>query len=113
MPRLFAAFATRGSTYRVLFELALKTGMRQGELLALTWGDVDLVHSVIHVRRTYTDGNLGSPKNHEKREVFVTEDVVDLLGSWWGECGKPSDEKLVLPGDTKTGYMNPQVILRR
>jgi integrase len=113
LPALFAALGTRGSTSRVLFELALKTGMRQGELLALTWGDVDLVHSVIHVRRTYTDGNLGSPKNHEKREVFVTEDVVDLLGSWWGECGKPADEKLVLPGDTKTGYMNPQVILRR
>ena len=53
----------------MLFELALKTGMRQGELLALTWGDVDLVHSVIHVRRTYTDVNLGSPKSHEKREV--------------------------------------------
>ena len=87
--------------------------MRQGELLALTWGDVDLVHSVIHVRRTYTDGNLGSPKNHEKREVFVTEEIVDMLGSWWGECGKPTDEKLVLPGETTTGYLSPQVILRR
>jgi integrase len=96
----------------VLFEVALKTGMRQGELLALTWRDVDLVYSVIHVRRTFTDYNLGSPKNHEKREVFVTEDVVTMLGAWWGECGKPSDEKLVLPGATKTGYLNPQVILR-
>ena len=48
-----------------------------------TWGD-DSVHSVIHVRRTYTDGTLGSPKNHEKREMFVTEEIVDLLGSWWG-----------------------------
>ena len=68
----------------MLFELALKTGMRQGELLGLTWGDVDLVHSVIHVRRTYTDGNLGTPKNHEKREVFVPDEVVELLGAWWG-----------------------------
>ncbi len=47
------------------------------------------------------------------REVFVTEDVVALLGSWWGECGKPADEKLVLPGETTTGYLSPQVILRR
>jgi integrase len=113
LPTLFAALRDRGATYRVLLELALKTGMRQGELLALTWGDVDLVHSVIHVRRTYTDGNLGSPKNHEKREVFVTEEIVDLLGTWWGECGKPSDDKLVLAGETKSGYLNPQVILRR
>jgi integrase len=113
LPVLFERLRERGETYRVLFELALKTGTRQGELLALTWGDIDLVHSVIHVRRTYTDGNLGSPKNHEKREVFVTEDVVEMLGSWWGDCGKPADNKLVLPGETKTGYLNPQVILRR
>ena len=64
---LFSAFISRGTTYRVLFEVALKTGMRQGELLALTWGDLDLVHAVIHVRRTYTDGDLGSPKVPELR----------------------------------------------
>lgn len=113
LPVLFERLRERGETYRVLFELALTTGMRQGELLALTWGDVDLVHSVIHVRRTFTDGNLGAPKNHEKREVFVTEDVVDLLGVWWGECGKPVDTTLVLPGETQTGFLNPRVILRR
>lgn len=81
----------------MLFELALSTGMRQGELLALTWADVDLVHSVIHVRRTYTDANLGSPKNHEKREVFVTEEIVDMLGSWWGACGKPGSVRCLKP----------------
>ena len=43
----------------------------------------------------------------------MTEEIVDLLGSWWGECGKPADQVLVLPGETKTGYLNPQVILRR
>jgi integrase len=112
IPRLFAELRDSGP-YRVLFELALKTGMRQGELLALTWADVDLVGGVLHVRRTFTDGSLGAPKNHEKREVFVTPDVVELLGGWWGECGHPSDEALVVPGDTKTGYLNPQVILRR
>jgi integrase len=60
-----------------------------------------------------TDGTLGTPKNHEKREVFVTDEVVELLGAWWGECGRPADDRLVLPGETKSGYMNPQVILRR
>jgi integrase len=113
LPRLFAEFSDRGRAYRVLLELALKTGMRQGELLALTWGDVDLVNSLIHVRRTFTDGNVGTPKNHEKREVFVTDDVVALLGEWWGELGRPTDETLVIPGETKTGYMNSQVVLRR
>jgi integrase len=112
LPRLFEELRDRGA-YRVLCLLALKTGMRQGELLALIWGDVDLVHGVIHVRRSFTGGVLGTPKNHEKREVFITPDVVDLLGEWWGELGKPADDALVLPGETKTGYLNPQVILRR
>jgi hypothetical protein len=39
--------------------------------------------------------NLGAPKNHEKREVFVTKDLVDLFGAWWGECGKPADDTVV------------------
>jgi integrase len=112
LPRLFAELRD-GGPYRILVELALKTGMRQGELLALTWGDVDLIEGVLHVRRTFTDGHLNAPKNHEKREVYVPAEVVDLLGGWWGECGHPAEEILVLPGDTKSGYLNPQVILRR
>ena len=43
----------------------------------------------------------------------MTDDLVDTLGAWWGECGKPADDKLVLADETKTGYLNPQVILRR
>lgn len=37
-----------------LIEVAVYTGMRQGELLALTWSDLDLEHGVIHVSRTLT-----------------------------------------------------------
>ena len=87
--------------------------MRQGELLGLKWADVDLTDAVIHVRRTFTGGELGTPKNHEKREVFISEEVVELLGRWWGDLGSPGDATLVLPGETKTGYLNPQVVLRR
>jgi integrase len=35
-----------------LYVLAVHTGMRQGELLALRWEDVDLNEGVIHIRRT-------------------------------------------------------------
>jgi integrase len=111
LPRLFAAIAP--GLYRVLFELALKTGMREGELLALAWGDVDLVGAVVRVRRTYTDGHLGLPKNHERRDVDLTPDLVELLGAWWGECERPGDEALIFRGGTSTGYLSPTTILRR
>jgi integrase len=52
-------------------------------------------------------------KNHERRDVDLTPEVAELLGAWWGELGRPDDEKLVFPGETKTGYINGQVVLRR
>jgi len=111
LPRLFAEVSD--GLFTTLFQLALKTGMRQGELLALTWADVDLGEAIIRVRRTITDGHLSLPKNHERRDVDLTADVVALLGGWWGELGRPGNELLVLPGDTRSGYLVTTTILRR
>jgi integrase len=111
LPRLFAAVDE--GIFKVLFNAALKTAMRQGELFALTWGDIDLTNSVIHVRRSYTDGHLHEPKNHERREVDLVPELVTLLGEWWGECGSPSDDKLVFPGDGASEYLTPSTVLKR
>lgn len=92
-PRLFAEIPDE---YRALFQTALGTGMRQGELAALTWADVDLTDSLVQVRHNFTNGELGTPKNHEQRSVDLTSEVVALLGRWWGESGCP-DEGLVFP----------------
>jgi integrase len=112
LPSLFAKLPA--GVYRVLVEVALKTGMRLGELLALTWGDVDLLGAVVRVRRTYTDGHESEPKNHERRDVDLTPDLVDLLGAWWGELGRPeAPETLVFPGETPSGYLSATTVLRR
>ncbi|MGH3041990.1 MAG: tyrosine-type recombinase/integrase [Gaiellaceae bacterium] len=111
LPRLFAAIEP--GLFRTLFLVALKTGMRQGELVALSWGDLDLSAAVGRVRRTYTAGFLSAPKNHERRDVDLTADVVELLGEWWGECGRPGDDVLVFPGDGRHGYIIHSTIRRR
>jgi integrase len=110
LPQLFTAIGSEG-VYRVLFETALKTGMRLGELSALTWGDVDLVGATIRVRQSYTGGELSTPKNHEQRSVDLTAELVELLGAWWGELGKPDDSTLVFPGESS--FLNPTTVLRR
>jgi integrase len=111
LPRLFAEIPV--GLHKTLFLLALKTGMRQGEILALTWGDVDLQHAVIRVRRSYTGGVLSSPKKHERRDVDLTADVVDLFGWWWGECGRPaSGAVLLFPGEGHAGYLSGSNLLR-
>ncbi len=87
--------------------------MREGELIALTWGDVDLTGAVARVRRTCTDGIVQEPKNHEQRDVDLTPEVVDMLGQWWGELGSPADDQLVFPGDGRDGYLVNGTILKR
>ncbi|MBP3479414.1 MAG: site-specific integrase, partial [Oscillospiraceae bacterium] len=39
---------------RVLFNLAVYTGLRKGELLALQWSDIDFVSDVVHVSKAVT-----------------------------------------------------------
>lgn len=41
----------RGDRLEALYAVALALGLRQGEALGLTWGDVDLVGGTIHVRQ--------------------------------------------------------------
>ena len=105
LPRLFAEMEE--GLLRTVCLVALKTGMRQGELLALVWGDVDLRESVIRVRRTRSRGRVDTPKSRERRDVDLTPDLVDLLGAWWGECGRPGDDNLVFAGAGKGGYVEP------
>jgi integrase len=101
-----------GGLWRTLFLTALKTGMREGELVGLTWGDIDLTAGHISVRRSYTGGRLGETKSRERRTVDVDADVVQLLGAWWGESGKPGDSALVFPHELGGGYIpEPRTIL--
>lgn len=48
---LFLKQAEKGIYYN-LFIVALETGLRIGELMALTWSDIDLKKKVLYVRRT-------------------------------------------------------------
>jgi integrase len=56
--RRFLAVAS-GHRLAILWRLALVTGMRRGELLALRWEDVDLAAGTINVQRTLTTDAAG------------------------------------------------------
>jgi integrase len=58
--------------FEALFLTALGTGLRQGELLALRWSDVDLAAGTLTVRHTLTRGSsvLAEPKTEKSRRVL-------------------------------------------
>jgi integrase len=100
--------------YRTFSLVALKTGMRQGELLALRWCDVDLKDAVIRVRRSYRFGGVSTPKNRERRDVDLISDVVDLLTQWRARSASGRDgESLVFKADVGNRFLSPTVLLRR
>lgn len=45
--------AIKGNDLEMLFITALDTGLRQGELFALTWNDIDLRNKAIYVNKTF------------------------------------------------------------
>jgi integrase len=74
----------RGDKHEALYVLAVTTGMRQGELLALKWRDVDLENATINVQRTLTKGGgrllLGEPKTKKsRRTIQLPEAAVRTL----------------------------------
>ncbi|MGH7641703.1 MAG: tyrosine-type recombinase/integrase [Candidatus Dormibacteria bacterium] len=67
--------AAAGSRYDALYVLAVSTGMRQGELLALKWSAVDLERGVLQVNgtvsRTAAGLSITPPKTARSRRAVV------------------------------------------
>ena len=62
-----------------IYLTAAFTGLRQGELLALRWRDVDFELELIRVRSNFTHGREGSPKSGRERAVPMMTEVAQAL----------------------------------
>ena len=60
---------TLGAVERTLYLAAALTGLRQGELLALKWLDIDWQVGRVRVADNFTRGRMDTPKSHEGRSV--------------------------------------------
>lgn len=80
--------------YRALFTTAAFTGARQGELLALTWADVDLEHKVINVKHSYNPlHGMSEPKTASaKRAISISDELVSVLTNHYHRTGGKPDE---------------------
>ena len=77
--------AARQHRVHALFELALRTGLRRGELLELKWSDIDLNIATLDVRRTLqrapeTGLTLLPPKTKtSERRIALPDECVQAL----------------------------------
>ncbi len=66
--------------YYALFMTLYYSGMRKGELLALTWGDVDFENNTLNVDKTVYNRNVTKPKTQSSiRKIIMPKHVMRLL----------------------------------
>jgi integrase len=93
-----------GATERALYLTAAMSGLRQGELVALRWEDVDWRANRIRVRRNYTRQRFGTPKSRRSsRSVPMIERVGRELERHHRASAFQGDEDLVFP-HPQTGH---------
>ena len=66
------------SLYAILL-CAVRTGLRQGELIGLQWSDIDFRSGFLEVRRAVVKRQLTSTKNHKLRRVDMSPQLIDAL----------------------------------
>ena len=76
---------------RPLVILALNTGLRRGELLGLTWGNVSFPNKLLTV-------TAATAKSGHTRRVPLNTEAFNVLSAWYEKKSKPRLETLVFPG---------------
>src|SRR5262245_46502657 len=95
-----------------IFLTAAFTGLRQGELVALHWRDVDFAASAIRVRASYTNGHLTSPKSGKVRSVPMAPRVAESLARLGQREYWTGDDDLVFVGITGS-YLDGSALSKR
>jgi len=87
--------AASGDRLEALYVAAVHTGLRRGELLGLTWSDLDLEAGTLSVQRSLDkDGTFNPPKRKSsRRTVKLTAQAAESLK---GHRARQNEERLRL-----------------
>ena len=96
--------------YPLLFT-AIFTGMRKGEILALTWNSINWITQKITVDKNYTHGGLGTPKTGKIRVIDMSNELAKVLKEWSLACPH-SELNLVFP-NSNGNYQSADNLAKR
>jgi integrase len=96
-----------------LFSTAVLTGARQGELLALKWGDVDLEQGVMYVRRSHhPEHGFVEPKSAKSsRAICLSPELVRILAIHKVRTNGSAD-RLVFPNTVGKPMLHQNLVRR-
>jgi len=80
---------------------SIRTGIRIGELQAITWNDFDTGARILDINQSYRKGRITTPKNHRTRRVDITPHLARTL-----KTHQTTQKKAALKG----GYQFPEYI---
>jgi integrase len=95
-----------------LYLTAAFMGLRQRELIALRWRDVDFAGSAIRVRASYTNGHLTTPKSGKVRSVPMAARVAEALARLGQREYFTAEDDLVFCGIVG-GYLDGSALSKR
>jgi integrase len=85
-----------GRVERTMYLAAAMTGMRQGELLALRWRDIDWPARRVRIRRSFVRGEFGTPKSkRSSRSVPLADRLAGELDHLHQDTLYRRDDELV------------------
>ncbi|MGE5235821.1 MAG: tyrosine-type recombinase/integrase [Acidobacteriota bacterium] len=104
---------TWGAVERPLYMGAALTGLRQGELLALRWMDVDWVAGRIRVAESLSRRELDTPKSDEGRSVPMADRLARELERHFQRSAYQADDDLVFCHPDTGHLMEPSTVTKR
>jgi len=102
-----------GAVERPLYLAAALTGLRQGELLALKWMDVDWLAGRVRVADNFTRGKFDSPKSHEGRSVPMADRLARELELHSQRSAYRTDDDLVFCHPHTGNVLDPSKMRKR
>src|SRR5215217_866384 len=111
--------AAEGDRFEALYFVAVHTGMRPGEILALKWDDVDLESGTLQLNRALSDGEFTAPKTaRSRRRIKLTTGSAKALRTHrkrqleerMQKAGLWKDHGLVFPSTVGTPLSHRNVV---
>ncbi len=98
---------------RTMVLLAVLTGLRVGEILALRWQDLDLEKGELRVEQAFYRGYLGTPKTKgSKRTLPLPQTVVAALRALAQRATASQGQGLVFATRKETAFNDTNLLLR-